>query len=70
MGAGLDSRPWRLELPATLRWVEVDFPEMLDYKDGVMDCHAAKCHRERLAADINDPAGRETIFAAAATDPR
>ena len=38
VGAGLDTRPWRLELPATLRWIEVDFPAMLDYKDGVMAC--------------------------------
>src|SRR4051794_34866814 len=31
LGSGLDSRPWRLDLPADLRWIEVDFPEMLDY---------------------------------------
>ena len=36
VGAGLDTRPWRLELPATLRWIEVDFPDMLDYKDAIM----------------------------------
>jgi methyltransferase (TIGR00027 family) len=66
LGAGLDSRPWRLELPATLRWVEVDFPEMLDYKDGVLASAAPKCRRERLAADINEASGRQSIFAAAA----
>src|SRR4051812_29076681 len=32
MGAGLDTRPWRLDLPGNLRWIEVDFPDMLDYK--------------------------------------
>src|SRR5579884_3410155 len=32
LGAGLDTRPWRLDLPADLRWIEVDFPAMLDYK--------------------------------------
>jgi methyltransferase (TIGR00027 family) len=69
LGAGLDSRPWRLELPASLRWVEVDFPEMLDYKDGIMASAPPKCRRERLAADINDPDGRQTIFAAAAAGP-
>ena len=25
LGAGLDTRPYRLELPASLRWIEVDF---------------------------------------------
>ena len=26
LAAGLDSRPYRMELPNTLRWVEVDLP--------------------------------------------
>ena len=32
LAAGLDARPWRLKLPASLRWVDVDLPAMLDYK--------------------------------------
>src|SRR5262245_22200250 len=31
-GCGLDTRPWRLNLPAELRWIEVDFPAILNYK--------------------------------------
>jgi O-methyltransferase involved in polyketide biosynthesis len=69
VGAGLDTRPWRLELPAALRWIEVDFPAMLDYKDGVMGDIAPKCRRERLAADVNQAAGRESVFAAAGNCP-
>ena len=61
VGAGLDTRPWRLELPAALRWVEVDFPAMLDYKDGVMGDIAPKCRRERLAADVNERRARECV---------
>ena len=30
LAAGLDARPWRLELPASLRWVAVDFPRMIE----------------------------------------
>src|SRR5215471_17122089 len=33
LAAGLDTRPYRLQLPAALRWVEVDLPEILDYKE-------------------------------------
>src|SRR5881392_979944 len=33
LAAGLDTRPYRMELPAALRWVEVDLPEILDYKE-------------------------------------
>ena len=33
LAAGLDSRPYRLELPAGLRWVEVDLSDMVDHKE-------------------------------------
>jgi methyltransferase (TIGR00027 family) len=69
VGAGLDTRPWRLELPAALRWIEVDFPDMLDYKDAIMASVTAKCRRERLSADVNDASGRQSVFAAAGNGP-
>jgi methyltransferase (TIGR00027 family) len=69
IGAGLDSRPWRLALPQALRWIEVDFPEMLDYKDSILASAVPHCRRERLAADISDPAGRDRVFAAAGDGP-
>jgi methyltransferase (TIGR00027 family) len=31
LAAGLDARPYRMDLPRPLRWVEVDLPEILDY---------------------------------------
>src|SRR5215469_7968281 len=31
-GAGLDTRAWRMDLPPDLRWIEVDFPDMIAYK--------------------------------------
>jgi O-methyltransferase involved in polyketide biosynthesis len=33
LAAGLDTRPYRLALPASLRWVEVDLHDILDYKE-------------------------------------
>ena len=68
VGAGLDTRPWRLDLPAQLRWIEVDFPDMLDYKDAIMAAAAPRCRRERLSADVNEASGRESVFAVAAGD--
>jgi len=32
LGAGLDTRPYRMELPETLRWIEVDFPHVIAHK--------------------------------------
>jgi len=69
LGAGLDSRPWRLDLPESLRWIEVDFPAMLDYKGAIMAQHQPKCRLERLSADLNDPSQRSAVFAAAGSAP-
>src|SRR6476646_5630557 len=32
LAAGLDARPYRMELPANLQWIEVDLPELLAEK--------------------------------------
>lgn len=69
VGCGLDTRPWRLVLPPDLRWIEVDFADMLDYKDAVMSAESPRCRRERLNADVNDAGQRRTIYAAAGPAP-
>ncbi|HEX4594098.1 MAG TPA: class I SAM-dependent methyltransferase [Bryobacteraceae bacterium] len=69
VGCGLDTRPWRLELPPDLRWIEVDFADMLDYKEARMSGETPRCRRERLTADVNDAAQRSTIYAAAGPAP-
>src|SRR5262245_2043418 len=33
LAAGLDARPYRMDLAPSLRWVEVDLPEILDAKE-------------------------------------
>jgi len=69
LGCGLDSRPWRLDLPPDLRWIEVDFPEMLDYKGAVMAGEQPKCRLERIAADLSDSSQRHAVFADAGDAP-
>lgn len=69
LGCGLDTRPWRLELPPSLRWIEVDFAEMLDYKEALMAGDAPRCRRERIAADLNDPVERRAAIDAAGHGP-
>jgi methyltransferase (TIGR00027 family) len=64
LGAGLDTRPWRLDLPPGLRWIEVDFPDMLDYKYARLT-ETPHCQLERMAADLTSEAAREEIFARA-----
>ena len=66
LGAGLDARPWRLDLPPCLRWFEVDFAEILNYKAKQLASTPPKCRVERIEADLNDPACRKTVFQTAA----
>lgn len=69
VGCGLDTRPWRLDLAPDLRWIEVDFAEMLDYKDRLMLGETPRCRRERLSLDLNDPLQRLAMYEAAGSAP-
>ncbi len=69
VGCGLDTRPWRLDLPSGLRWIEIDFADVLDYKDKLMAGEVPRCRRERLTVDVNDPVQRIAIYEAAGASP-
>jgi len=62
LAAGLDTRPYRMELPASLRWVEVDLPAMIDYKEGILSAEKPRCALERVRLDLTDVAARRTLF--------
>jgi methyltransferase (TIGR00027 family) len=68
-GCGLDTRPWRLNLPAELRWIEVDFPAILNYKAVEMAKEQPNCRLERIAGDLNDPLHRKAVCATAGSGP-
>jgi methyltransferase (TIGR00027 family) len=54
LAAGLDARPWRLPLPSTLRWVDVDLPDMLAHKRSVLAGELASCRYQAEALDLRD----------------
>src|SRR5579862_6469163 len=62
IGAGLDTRPWRLELPPDLRWIEADFAPILSYKAHAMAAEQPKCLLERVAADVTCQEQRAALF--------
>jgi methyltransferase (TIGR00027 family) len=66
LAAGLDARPWRLELPPELRWVDVDLPGMIEYKTEMMRGETPRCRYEAVPADLADPVQRDAVFARAA----
>jgi methyltransferase (TIGR00027 family) len=63
LAAGLDSRPYRLHLPPTLRWVEVDLPEILDYKENILRDEKPVCALERFRLDLSNLQARRELFA-------
>jgi len=62
LAAGLDARPYRMPLPSTLQWVEVDLAEILSYKEEILANEKANCRLERIRLDLSDEAGRRTLF--------
>lgn len=66
LAAGLDARPYRLPLPAGLRWLHVDLPEMVDYFRSHMAGETPRCRIEFLAADLREADARRQVFARAA----
>src|SRR6476646_6130617 len=62
LAAGLDTRAWRLPLPASLRWVDVDLPAMTEYKASLMRDAKPVCNYEAVAADLTNTAMRDALF--------
>jgi len=63
LAAGLDTRPYRMDLPASLRWVEVDLADILDYKEAVLGGAQPRCALERVRLDLSNADARRGLFA-------
>ena len=63
LAAGLDARPWRLDLPASLRWVDIDFPDMVEYKTSRLRNEKPRCAYQAVATDLSDASTRAGVFA-------
>ncbi len=61
--AGLDARPYRMQLPPTLTWIEADLPDILAYKAARLAADKPTCHLERIAVNLADVAERRSFFA-------
>lgn len=62
LAAGLDTRPYRMRLPASLRWIEVDLPDTLNYKQEILAAETPNCAVERVSLDLRDRAARRALF--------
>jgi methyltransferase (TIGR00027 family) len=62
LAAGLDARPWRLPLPSSLHWVDVDLPGILNYKTETLRDEKPVCRYEAVTADLRDEELRQALF--------
>ncbi|PJE03336.1 SAM-dependent methyltransferase [Mycobacterium sp.] len=62
LAAGLDTRPYRLPLPAELTWVEADLPALVEEKTQLLVGQEPRCRLTRTAVDLADPTARDRFF--------
>jgi len=62
LAAGLDTRPYRMKLPSSLRWVEIDLPPLFQYKNGILEGAKPVCKLEQIPLDLADVPARRKVF--------
>jgi len=62
LAAGLDTRPYRLPLRSSLRWIEVDFPDVIAYKTEQLSSARPACALEHVGVDLTDVPRRRALF--------
>ncbi len=63
LGAGLDTRPYRMALPQQIRWIEIDDPKIVWLKERVLSCEKPRCDLQRIKLDLTDVPARRRLFA-------
>jgi methyltransferase (TIGR00027 family) len=62
LAAGLDTRPYRLPLPAEFPWIEADLPKLLEEKTRLLADQTPRCRLTRTAVDLADPHARDAFL--------
>jgi methyltransferase (TIGR00027 family) len=69
LAAGLDARPWRLDLPLKLTWLDVDLPDIQQYKRDALQGEKPQCQLEWVPADLANADARRSVLAKVASSP-
>jgi methyltransferase (TIGR00027 family) len=70
LGAGLDTRPYRLSLPESLNWIEVDFPKIIDHKFEKLKSVTPICKLTRVKLDLSIASARDLFFEKVASESK
>lgn len=62
LGAGLDTRPYRLNFPAGMQWIEIDLPHVVALKNEKLKNHIPNCNLQRVGLDLSDQVARSRLF--------
>jgi len=62
LAAGLDTRPYRLEVPSALRWIEADFPALTEEKEQLLIGAEPRCQLRRIKIDLADSRARVAML--------
>ena len=62
LGAGMDTRPYRMDLPSQLRWIEVDLPALIETKNTQLNGYTSVCKLERIGMDLADRRARKELL--------
>lgn len=62
LGAGMDTRPYRLSLPESVRWFEVDFPALIERKRAALQSYAPSCRLQLVPLDLTQRSARRELL--------
>ncbi len=62
LGAGLDTRPYRMNLPGNLHWVEADHSRIVELKEEKLAGEKPRCRLERVKIDLSVDKERGAFF--------
>ena len=62
LAAGLDARAFRLDLPESLLWIDVDLPDMIAYRREHLGDAKPRCRHEHVASDLANPESLDEVL--------
>src|SRR5262249_49846825 len=70
LGAGLDTRPYRLDLPEDLLWIEADYPNIIELKESRLAGEKPACKLARIPCNLTSTKARQALLSTAAGEAK
>jgi methyltransferase (TIGR00027 family) len=62
LAAGFDTRPYRLDVASSLRWIEADLPALTEEKERLLKDAQPRCQLRRIQVDLADSGARVAML--------